>query len=122
MKQGCPLISLLSNIFVNDVFETINKNTHSDITLENGIKLNALMYADDLIFLSRSKEDLQKKIDILHEYCMKWKLNINTKKTKIMVFNRGNKLINTDIKFSDISLENSWALQFPQKIAPSFLL
>ena len=67
------------NIFVNDIFEIINKNTFSDITLGNETKLNVLMYAYDLILLSQSKE-LQKKMNILHEYCMKNKLNINTKK------------------------------------------
>ena len=112
VRQGCPLSSVLFNVFVNDIFEIINKNTHSDITLENGIKLNTLMYADDLILISRSKEDLQKKIDILHEYCLKWKLNINTKKTKIMVFNRGNKLINADIKLNGVSLENVKSIKY----------
>jgi len=29
------------------------------------------------------------KLDKLKQYCLKWKLNINLKKTKIMIFNKG---------------------------------
>ena len=64
------------------------------------------MYADDLILLSHTKDDLQKKLDILEDYCKTWKLNINEKKTKVMVFNRGNKLIKTDIRLNNAALEN----------------
>ena len=106
VRQGCPMSPILFNLFVNDIFEIMNKNSSSDISLDNGNKLNALMYADDLILLSQSKEDLQKKVDILEAYCNKWKLNINEKKSKVMVFNRGNKLIKTDIKVNNTALEN----------------
>lgn len=64
------------------------------------------MYADDLILLAKTKEDLQKKIDILNDYCMKWKLEINSKKTKTMIFNRGNKLIKTIFTLKNEPLEN----------------
>ena len=64
------------------------------------------MYADDLIILSESKEGLQKQIDELENYCSKWKLQINNKKTKIMIFNRGNRLINTQLHTKISKLEN----------------
>ena len=46
--------------------------------MENYIKLFVLMYADDTILLAESEEDLQD--------CNKWKLQVNVKKTKIVVF------------------------------------
>ena len=106
VRQGCPMSPILFNMFVNDIFDIVDKNTTSDIYLENGGKLNSLMYADDLILLSHTKDDLQKKLDILEDYCKTWKLNINEKKTKVMVFNRGNKLIKTDIRLNNAALEN----------------
>ena len=50
------------------------------------------MYADDLVLMSQTKERLQKCLDRLYEYCQKWKLVVNTDKTKIMVFNKSGKM------------------------------
>ena len=74
---------ILFNLFVNDIFDIVNKNTTSDIYLENGENLNSPLYVDDLMLLSHSEDDLQKKVDILEDYCKKCKLNINE---KIMTF------------------------------------
>ena len=75
----------------------MNNDNDSDIFLEEKEhKVNILIYADDLIILSESKDGLQKQIDKLENYCTKWRLQINNKKTKVMIFNRRNKLINTN--------------------------
>ena len=107
VRQGCPLSPMLFNIYVNDLFESMNNNNDSDIFLGNNeYKINALMYADDLILLSESKEGLQKQIDKLENYCAKWRLQINSKKTKVMIFNRGNKMIKTTFHSKNAILEN----------------
>ena len=106
VRQGCPLSPNLFNIYVNDIFNIMNENNKSDIFLDKNNKINALMYADDLILLSESKEGLQIQINKLIDYCKKWQLEINEKKTKVMIFNRGNKLIQSDIKINNILLEN----------------
>ena len=45
------------------------------------------MYADDIVILSKSAEGLQKSLDSLGIYFDKWCLNVNTKKSKFVVFN-----------------------------------
>ena len=45
-------------------------------------------------------------MDILDNYCKRWKLSINEKKTKTVVFNRGNKLIKANINLNDTVLES----------------
>ena len=105
MRQGCPLSPILFNINANDLFETMYNHNDGDIFLEEH-KANILMYADDLIIISESKEGLQKQIGKLENYCAKWRLQINEKKTKVMIFNRGNKLINTAFHTTNASLEN----------------
>ena len=50
-----------------------------------------LLYADDLIILSRSKTGLQNCLNALGQYCKSWMLNINPKKTKIIVFQQRTK-------------------------------
>ena len=44
------------------------------------------MYADDL---SSTQDGLQKSLDAPNEFCKKWKLNNNHKKTKCMSFSKG---------------------------------
>ena len=55
--------------------------------------INCLKYADDLTLMSTSAAGLQKCIDQLAIYCEKWKLQVNFKKTKIMIFNKTGALI-----------------------------
>ena len=64
-----------------------------------GKKINSLLYADDLVILSRSKTGLQNCLNALSLYCDKWKLKINPKKTKIMIFQKRPKK-SIDIKFN----------------------
>jgi hypothetical protein len=35
------------------------------------------------------KEDLQKQLNIFHDYCLAWKLKVNIDKTKIVCFTNG---------------------------------
>ena len=54
------------------------------------------MYADDLIILATSMEDLQKSLDSLGEYCAKWKLDVNHNKNQMHdVLQRHSKRKNT---------------------------
>jgi hypothetical protein len=96
VRQGCPLSPILFNIYVNEIFNLVNENNDSNIFLGD-TKVNALMYADDLILLSETKEGLQNLINKVNDFCTERKLSINEKKTKVMVFNRGNKLIKADL-------------------------
>ena len=43
--------------------------------------------------MSQSKECLQMCLDKLEVYCQKWKLDINIKKTKVVLFNKQGSLI-----------------------------
>ena len=48
-----------------------------------------LLYADDTIVLAECSEDLQRALDMLKIYCEFWRLDINVRKTKVMIFSRG---------------------------------
>jgi hypothetical protein len=63
------------------------------------------MYADDIILLSTSAKGLQHKLDKLNDYCKDWCLNINTSKTKIIIFNKAGRHLKLDFKFNDVKLE-----------------
>lgn len=50
------------------------------------VKLFLLMYAYDTVIFCELSGDLQKALDVYHEYCIIWRLTVNTAKTKILVF------------------------------------
>ena len=52
----------------------------------------ALMYADDMSQISDSIGHLQKLLDTLDTFSMKWGLSVNLSKTNIMVFRNGGTL------------------------------
>ena len=56
--------------------------------------------------LHTTKESLQEQIDKVNDFCTKWKVDINTKNTKIMIFKRGNKLIKSNFYVKGKLLEN----------------
>ena len=65
------------------------------------------MYADDLILLSESETGLQKCLDKLNSYTKQWKLKINIKKTKIMIFQKGGHLTKTIFRLGDQIVEKT---------------
>ena len=61
--------------------------------------------------MSTSQEGLQKSLDALNNYCRKWKLNINYKKTKCMIFSKGSntgKNINFTINSKKIEISKEF--------------
>ena len=82
MRQGCILSPLLFNLYINDLPFAFQNTLSDPFVLPNGAKLNSLLYADDLIILSRSKTGLQNSLDKLSSFCTSWMIKINPKKTK----------------------------------------
>ena len=51
------------------------------------LKLFILLFADDTVLLSNTKEDLQIMLNIFENYCNEWKIKVNT--TKALLFSNG---------------------------------
>ena len=83
VKQGCNLSPTLFNIFMNDV-PNLFDDSCDPVRLGN-TNLNCLLYADDLVLLSESQKGLQSCLTKLERYTNRWKLNINKKKSKILL-------------------------------------
>ena len=58
-----------------------------------------------MILISTSKEGLQNSLNALSDYCKQWKLTLNTKKTKIVIFNAKGTFINEQFKYGSEYIE-----------------
>ena len=63
------------------------RSDHLTFTL-NGVSIQNIRYADDTVLLARNKVDLENLLHILKEESEIRGLNINRKKTKLLVFSK----------------------------------
>jgi hypothetical protein len=68
VRQGCVLSPLLFNLYINELPNLFEKVNPDPFILPNGTRLSSLLYADDLVILSRSKSGLQNCLDSLNEW------------------------------------------------------
>jgi len=91
VRQGECLSPFLFSMFLNDIEEYLILNNFDGIDTYM-TKLFLLLYADDIVVFSDTAAGLQKGLDLLQEYCNRWKLKINVQKTKVIVFRKSGML------------------------------
>ena len=101
VRQGQNLSPILFAMFLNDLKQFLDTRVKGlglpsrlaedlDVDgIESYMHLFLLMNADDTIILSESPKDMQTCLDALEIYCDSYGLQINTSKTKVVVFSRG---------------------------------
>ena len=103
VKQGDNLSPNLFKLFINELPKYLQNS--KDPVILNSKSVHCLMYADDVILLSTSASGLQDKLDTLDKFCNDWCLTVNTKKTKIMIFNKAGKLLQQKFMLNENELE-----------------
>ena len=85
------LSPILFSVFVNGLAREI-KGKGLGVRWGGGAT-QLLLYADDIVLLAETADDLQRMLDIVTEYSRKWRFGLNTKKGKseVMVFGREGK-------------------------------
>ena len=118
VRQGENLSPVLFSLFLNDLEQFLlqNDNNYLNTQLNESDKLTdyitllVLLYADDTLLLSSTAKGLQRALDSLFEYCSKWNLQVNSTKTKVMIFNtRTNRL---KFYFGRSELENVNSMKY----------
>jgi len=83
VRQGCILSPCLFNLYaeaaIREAFDGYNKGFQI-----GGRVINNLRYADDVVLIATSSEDLQELIDLVRASSEKVGLLINTDKTKVI--------------------------------------
>ena len=84
VKQGGVLSPILFSIYINKLIEKL-RETRIGIKLEEG-RINALFYADDIIFIAETRKELQELMNIVTDYCKKWRCEINRSKSQVVIY------------------------------------
>ena len=105
VRQGCILSPLIFNIFLSDLPKALLQDHHMNPNLSNDKKISCILWADDLVIFSKSEEGLQNMLSKLSEYTLEKGLEINTDKTKCMIFNKTGKHVRRNFKFDDRKIE-----------------
>lgn len=87
--QGEPLSPLFFSLFIADIEEYFRLRGAQGLNVDGVNDIMMLLYADDLVLLSDSPSDLNKKLGILNEYAELNGLEVNIDKTKVIEFGRG---------------------------------
>ena len=75
------------------------------LTLSPPTKVNCLLYADELLHMSSSEHGLQQCLNKLNDYTKKWKLRVNLKKTKLIIFNKSGRKLNASCSFGSKTVD-----------------
>ena len=93
VRQGENMSPFLFSIYLNDLERYLLSNYITGVTCEVNdefiyvyLKLYILLYADDTVLFSNSKDDLQQTLDVFERYCDDWKLTVNVAKSKVLIF------------------------------------
>jgi hypothetical protein len=103
VKQGEPMSPLLFLLFVNDIVENFQVDEDFCVKMSN-ILLFIILFADDTVLFAKTPGQLQSFLDQLDVYCNRWNIEVNTDKTKIVVFQRGNSVVNNSFYYRDVCL------------------
>jgi hypothetical protein len=76
-------------LYINDLATEI-KSLNKGIEIGNTV-ISTLLYADDIVLIADSENDLQEMLNVLYRWSKKWLLDINYTKSNILHVRRKNK-------------------------------
>ena len=80
---SCSLSPILFSVFINDLLKDVEQ-AELGIQLSSGKRVGGMLFTDDFVGVSDSRESLQKLIDVVHRYCSKWRLKANVSKSVVI--------------------------------------
>ena len=97
VKQGCVFSPILFNLYINKICSIFDQSC-DPVQLKN-MDLNCLLWADDLFLVSKTANGLQNAIDKMSQFYSSMGLEVNIKKTKVMVFNKSGRKLENIFRF-----------------------
>ena len=107
VKQGCILSPTLFNIFLADFQPMVETAACDPVQIREGGDMGCLIWADDLLLMSKSKAGMDNMLSALGVFSGKNGMTLNIKKTKIMTFNKGGRHIRGRFFFGGEAVETT---------------
>jgi hypothetical protein len=82
VRQGCPLSSILFDLYMDGLAQRL-KALGKGLVL-NGRTLASLLFADDVVLVAGSPDDLQEMINVVADYSKEWRFEENLRKCAVM--------------------------------------
>ena len=102
VRHGCVLSPTLFNLYTETIFRHISNV--KGVTV-GGRNINNLRYADDTVLLAENEKDLQELRTIIQNKSAEFGLNMNVKKTKVMVISSKDMVLTAQISLDGVILE-----------------
>ena len=112
VKQGCILSPLLFNIFISDIIERFGTEECRPLKIDESHNISCLLWADDVVLMSRSEEGLRNMLSALSSYVDENKMAINVKKTQCMIFNKTGKFIRRSYPIKNGNIETTKSYKY----------
>ena len=90
-------------MFINGI---VPKVTNSEVRIAIwDRRLQILLFADDMVLMAENEDGLRDLMTKVREYCTQWQLEVNVKKTKVMVVSKEGKET-AEVKYGDDELDS----------------
>ena len=88
LRQGCVLSPLLFALYINDLPAELEREGGLGVEIGGGKSMRCMLFADDIVILDKTREGLQKSLDVASAFSKKWRFayNFGRDKTAVMVF------------------------------------
>ena len=87
VRQGCSLSPLLFNLYIEQAINEVKEKFGDGVTVQGEV-IKTLRFADDIVVLSESAEDLEDLLNGMNETLKAYNMKINKGKTKVMECSR----------------------------------
>ena len=86
LRQGCPLSPTLFGLFIDGLHAFLQQQVPGAGVHMPSLLASDLEYADDIMLIATSPQQLQQLIDATHNYCQQMGMQVSSSKTEVMAF------------------------------------
>lgn len=87
VRQGCVMSPLLFDLYIANIDRLFKERNIGGIEIGKS-KIWMLAYANDMVLLAKNRVAIQDMMDTFKKFTKSKKLELNTEKTKTLIFNR----------------------------------